>query len=290
MSVKQIAFTIPVEAIFIYVYSATKKQPAMRIVIITCLAAALVSCNSSSKKDPNKAMDDTAKMDTPPADTKPAVTITPVKITAADIPAVIKVKGKVQEAWKWNDALGENILVTSYVAQYPDKGKNQYGEEGETAELHAYHYTNKDVGYTLVWQLDDAEKSCPFDITCGFIPGSATITDLDKDGTAEVKLQYSLACRSDVSPAAMKLNMHEGNEQFVLNGLMWLKGSPEDQFTVTEKDANLETLPGYKKSDEEYMKTFGRYESEKPFSGASPEFLPYARSEWMKYVIEKMGD
>ena len=262
----------------------------MRVLLITCFAVFLFSCNSSSKKDPNKVMDDTARMDTPPADTKPAITITPVKITAADIPAVIKVKGKMQEAWKWNDELGENILITSYVAPHPDKGKNEYGEEGETAEIHAYHYTNKDVGYTLVWQLDDAEKSCPYDITCGFIPGSATITDMDKDGMAEVKVQYSLACRSDVSPAAMKLNIHEGNEQHVLSGLMWLKSSPEDKFTVTEKDANLETLSGYNKTDGEYMKTFGRYKSESPFSGAPPEFLSYARSEWIKYVIEKMGE
>ncbi|MDZ4794104.1 MAG: hypothetical protein SGI83_07485 [Bacteroidota bacterium] len=262
----------------------------MRVLLFTCLAAVFISCNSSPKKDPNIAMDDTARMDIAPADTKPAFTITPVKITASDIPADIKVKGIVQEAWKWNDELGENIFITSYVALHNDKNKNEYGEESQTAEIYAYHYTNKDVGYTLVWQMNDAEKACAFDVTCGFIPGAATITDLDKDGMAEVKVQYSLACRSDVSPAVMKLNLHEGNEQYVLKGLMWLKSSPEDKFTVTERDANLESLADYNKTDEEYMKTFGRYESEKSFSGTPSEFLPYARSEWMKYVIEKMGE
>ena len=141
-----------------------------------------------------------------------------------------------------------------------------------------------------MWQLDDAEKSCPFDITCGFIPGSATVTDLDKDGMADVKVQYSLACRSDVSPATMKLNIHEGNEEYLLKGFMWLPYSPDFLYTVTEKDVNLESSPKLKEESDEMLRTFGRYESEKGFDKAPPEFLTFARSEWLKYSKEKMGE
>jgi hypothetical protein len=228
-------------------------------------------------------------MDHLPVNTPP-VSIAPLKITAAEIPTAIKIKGKIQEAWKWTDNLGENILITARVDPYDDKGKNEYGEEGQTAELHAVHYAKKGTDYTPVWKMDDMEKSCPFDITCDFIPGSATITDIDKDGIAETKIQYSLACRSDVSPATMKLLLFENGVRYDLKGNRWLPYSPEFKFTVTEKDVNLESSPKLKDQSDEMLRTFGRYETEKGFAAAPPEFLAYARSEWLKYVKEKMGE
>ena len=259
----------------------------MRSLSIVFLAACFVGCNSSSsKKDPKQAMDDTARMNNLPANSTPVVPIDAVKITAAQLPASIKFKGKLNEAWQWNDKLGENILITSVVEPYDDKEKNEYGEEGKSAGLQASQYVKKEGIYKLLWNIDDGKKSCPFDITCEFIKGSTSITDLDKDGIAETIVQYRLACRSDVSPAEMKLVIHEEAATYSLQGLSWLKSSEEDKFMITEKDVNLETLPGYKKKEEEYMKTFGRYESEKRFTGAPPEFLAYSRQQWMKFVKE----
>lgn len=268
----------------------------MRLLFFIWLAAFFSACNSSSsKKDPNQAMDDTARMparlnhsggSNPSVNTTAAVAIEPVKISAAQLPASVKFKGKLFEAWQWTDKLGENILITSFVEPYDDKEKNEYGEEGQSAQLHASQYVKKEKSYELLWKNDEAEKSCPFDITCKFIKDATTITDLDKDAVAETTIQYRLACRSDVSPSVMKLIMHEDAAGYYLKGLSWLKSSEEDKFTVTEKDANLETLPGYKRTEDEYMKTFGRYESEKGFAGAPPEFLAYARQQWMKFVKE----
>lgn len=232
------------------------------------------------------AMDDTARMDNPPTNTT-AVSITPLKVTAADIPASIKIKGTVQEVWKWSDNLGENLLITSSVAPHDEKSKD--GEEGQSAEIHAFHYAKKDGDYTQVWMMNDAEKLCPVDITCDFIPASTTVTDMDKNGIAEIKVQYSIACRGDVSPATMKLIMYENGVKHALRGNMWIAYSPDLKFTVTENDVNLETAPKIKNEDE-LLRTFGRYENEKEFASAPPEFLNYARSEWLKYVKEKIGE
>ncbi len=261
----------------------------MRVILVTCFAAFLMSCNSSAKKDPNQAMDDTARMDNPPTN-PPAVAIQPAIIPVSDIPVSIKVKGKIQAAWKWNDNRGENILITSHVEPYDDKRKNEYGEEGQTAELHATLFLKKGEAYENIWMLNDEEKACPFDITCAFIPNSTTITDIDKDGFAEVKLQYSLACRSDVSPATMKIMLYENGEKYSLTGLMWLPYSPDFKYEVTEKDVNLENTPRLKDESAEMLRTFGRYQSEKDFAKAPPEFLTFARSEWLKYSKEKMGE
>jgi hypothetical protein len=211
--------------------------------------------------------------------------IEPVKGTPADIPSTINLKGKVQEVWKWTDNLGENLLITTVVAPHDDKGKDRNEEDGKTAEIYAFQYTKKAADYKQVWMITDAEKACPFDITCEFIKNSTVVTDLDQNGVAETIVQYKLACRSDVSPALMKLIMHEGQTKYVLRGMMWY-GSPEEKFEVTESNANLETLPGYKKTDEEYYKTWGRYENEKEFAGAPPEFLRLARQQWMKFAKE----
>ena len=259
----------------------------MRVFLITLFAASLLSCNSSLKKDPNQAMDDTARMDNSTTSIAP-VSIAPVKIAVADIPATIKVKGTIQEIWKWSDNLGENVLITSSVAPHDEKSKD--GEEGQSAEIHAFHYAQKDGDYTQVWVMNDAEKSCPVDITCDFIPGSATITDLDKDGIAEIKVQYSVACRGDVSPATMKLIMYENGVKYALRGSMWIPYSPDFKYTVTEKDVNMESSPKLKDEGDEMLRTFGRYENEKEFATAPPEFLIHARSEWLKYNKEKMGE
>lgn len=232
-------------------------------------------------------MDDTARME------KPVVSpgsITPVKVPVADLPAGFKIKGTITEAWKWTDKLGENYLVTSLVEPYDDKKKNEFGEEGRSAELYAVHFTGTSPQYKELWKLQDGVQGCPFDITNNFVPGSTTITDLDQNGIAEVKVQYLTACRSDVSPAELKLVMYENGVKRSLTGLSWLAYSPDLKFEVTENNVNLETLPKAKNEEDEMLRTFGRYETEKDFVNAPPVFIQYARSEWMKFVREKIGE
>jgi hypothetical protein len=250
--------------------------------LLLLLVVFWAACNSSGKKDPNQAMDDTARMDQPPA----TETFRPVKISTAEIPVQLKVKGTTQEAWKWTDARGENYFICSVVAPYDDPQKNEYGEEGQTAELYAYQFVKSDTGYRQLWILQETEKACPFDITCAFAKDAVTVTDLDADHLAEVTVLYKMACRSDVSPAVLKLLIHEGETLHALKGLTWVQAGPDEKFSVTEKDACLETLPGYKATEAEIYQTFGRYESEKEFRGAPIEFLYHARQQWMMHVKE----
>ncbi len=261
----------------------------MRPLLFAAATFLLISCNSGDNKDPNQAMDDTARMRNPPVQPH-APSIEAIKLDAADIPAMVKIKGKLHQAWKWNDQLGENILVTSFNGPYNDKNKTEDGEEGQSAELFALHYAGKPGEYKVITTFKEREISCPFDITAGFIPGSITITDLDKDGIAEFKLQYLLACRSDVSPATMKLALYENGKKYGLTGLSWIRYSPEFKFNVSEKDVNLAALPPLTDDTEDMLRRFGRYENEKDFAEAPVEFIAYARKEWLKHVMEKMGE
>jgi hypothetical protein len=236
----------------------------MRIFII--LSVCFIACNSNSSTD------------------KPPSAIAVEEINVKQLPGNLKYLGDATEAWKWKDSLGENILLLTYDF-HPDASDTSL----YSYELFAYHFYKKDTGYKVLWRINDIVEPCDFDLTAEFIDSSTMITDLDNDGTAETTVQYKTACRSDVSPAAMKLIMHEGADKYALRGSMWLKAGLEDEFTVTEKDVNLETLPGYKGTDEEWDKRYGRYETEKDFKNAPPGFLSFARGQWMKYVKEKMG-
>jgi hypothetical protein len=195
------------------------------------------------------------------------------------VPKTIKFKGKMVEAWTWKDNLGENILILSVLGPY---SKDEYSN----IELFANHYNKKDTGYKQLWRLNDIVKECELDMVGEFIKGSTTITDLDKDGVAETIVQYRRACRGDISPCYMKLIMHEDTLKYALRGSMWadMHGDNKKPSPITEKDANLAKLPGYKGTDDEWEKELGRYENEKEFAKAPPEFITFARKQWLKFV------
>jgi hypothetical protein len=259
-----------------------------RVALIVPVLLLLAGCGNSDKPKTADTViaDSTGTGNTKATGENAVQNIEPSKIGIADLPKAVQFRGNLKEAWQWKDGRGANILVTSYVAPYDDSRKNQYGEEGQSAELHAFHYVKKGEDYELLWKMTDGEIACPFDITCEFINRATSITDLDKDGIAETTLLYRLACRSDVSPAALKLIIYEDVAKYTLKGLSWVSVSPEEMFSVTENDANLETLKGYRKTEDDYMKTFGRYESEREFAQAPPGFITHARREWMKFVKE----
>lgn len=254
----------------------------MKFFLITIpVLAVFFSCQSASEKD---------KKGEQEINNAAEVMTSPEKIAVTDIPAELKITGKAQEAWKWTDKMGENILVTSMVEPYDDTEKNEFDEEGQTAELHASLFVKKEDKYQNLWMMNDKEKACPFDITCAFIPNSTTITDLDKNGFAEIKVQYRLACRSDVSPAAMKLMMWENNKTYDLTGLTWVEDEENVKFDITPENVNLENTPKLKDEVAELIRTFGKYQTEKSFAAAPAEFLTYARNEWLKFVKEKIGE
>lgn len=132
------------------------------------------------------------------------------------LPAEIKVRGKIEDAWHWKDRLGENILVTSVLGPY--QSKNDKMDEGTTSiELFAAHYVKTDSVYKVRWRLNDFVKDCGLDLVCRFISPALSISDLNNNGIAETKLQYKMACHGDVSPAYMKLIMHEDTVKYALH-------------------------------------------------------------------------
>lgn len=140
-------------------------------------------------------------------------------------------KGRIVAGARWSDSNGTNLLLMTETGEYVSKRDSADGDEEKDAELYAYHYVLQSGGrWRLLWRVYDYEKSCPYDVSVEFLPGSLTITDLDNDGVAETTFLYKLGCRSDVSPLGLKLILHEGRTKYAIRGSMRVKPGPEGYY------------------------------------------------------------
>ena len=241
----------------------------------------IAGCNSDSKETTSSKVD-TSQAPTPQIKSQH---LEYRRISQNELPNSISFKGNLVAAFSWNDDLGKSIVVFSSVPEYSSP-KREMNEDEISAELHVARYLNENNNARRTWKWEGGVLNCPFDIVSKFITGSITITDLDKDGTAELCFQAMESCRSDVSPSGKKLLLVENDQIYTLKGLMWLAQTPDHKMEIDENNVNLENQPKRKEEWEEYSFREGRYESEKEFANAPPIFLQYARSQWLKFVKE----
>lgn len=269
---------------FIIPYIRNTKLYIMKYFLFVCSILILAGCNSSTSNnaDNNSDIDSKSKV-------FDAEFMKPKQINADALPSEVSVYGIFNEAWIWVDSLGENLFVLSHQIKKEDQ-KNEDGEDVITGSAYTSHYLKKDGRYRSSRTSNQDERSCAYDMVCDFIPGSTTITDLDNNGFAEMKYQVIMACRSDVSPAAMHLKMRENEKSYVLIGTTWVPFKDGLKFNLTTENLSID---GSGKVDDELLemeRTMGKYIGEYQFSNAPPQFLQYARQEWLKYVKEKMGE
>jgi hypothetical protein len=186
---------------------------------------------------------------------------------------IIRYEGEVVAGARWLDKKGENLLLLCETGAFnspvsPKSKKNPYGEWGMAAEVHGYHYVKIKGQYRLLWKLYDLVEICPYDLDATFLPNSLTITDLDGSRIAESTFLYKKGCRSDLSPAQLKLIMHEGKAKYALRGETMVPGiNPEGK---------LGKIGGQKSIDPGFQR-------------APKVFLDYALRQWDAFVEEKFG-
>jgi hypothetical protein len=187
-----------------------------------------------------------------------------IKVTNLDkntIPKTIKYKGHIVNAASYRDADGEHLVITTEtgVVNTPNPPDGSGYRDGA---LYAYHYKINGNNYVLTWQMYDFVATCPVDVTAAYIPNTFAITDANKNGKAEVWLMYITACRGDVSPANMKIIMHEGDKKYAV------RGESRNKVTDTQYEG-------------------GKYVFDEAFKTAPESFRQYAQSLWKKNILEK---
>ena len=155
-----------------------------------------------------------------------------LKLAEKNIPTEIKIFGKLKEAYGWKDTSGQNIVITSETGEY----ENMISENnGRNAELFAFRFILNEKTYQQKWKIYDFIKDCPVDIEASFIENTLKITDLNKNGIAEIWIMYKTACHGDVSPCEMKVIMYEGNNKFAMRGENRVQISKTEFFGGTYK-------------------------------------------------------
>ncbi|MBG8553219.1 M949_RS01915 family surface polysaccharide biosynthesis protein [Hymenobacter guriensis] len=235
-----------------------------------------------------------------PTETKAAVPAVAKNVSAAfdsttvknlplnQLPAgVPRQPGQVLELKRWMDANGPNLLRISRSSVQTLPAGLDDPNDTQSVSLYARQYVQRAGKWEELWHLQDAVEQCAFDMWLGPVPGAAAITDLDVDGRTETTLVYKLVCRSDVSPADLKLIMREGSAKYALRGhtVVQYDSVPAAQ-RIPANACCLDTISAAR-LEEEYELLMGRYETEKAFRQAPPAFLRFARQHWRRWVVEQ---
>lgn len=176
-----------------------------------------------------------------------------VPFDAKQLPSEIKTKGKVVKVVKFIDILGENLLVLTNTEPVHSLPK---GSEAYDIYVYGHRFVKKNGKFEQLWMIQDWVKECDLDYYCEFILPSVTVTDLNQNGLAETSFLYKTACRGDVSPAVLKLIMHEGATKYALRG---------------------RTL---------YVGEGGERTIDASFTKADKRLLDFAKKQWEKYKTE----
>ena len=153
---------------------------------------------------------------------------------------------------RFTDTSGSYLLLTTQTGTQSQKGNN----ENRSAHLYAYVYRWQDkTAATPLWKLNDGVDECPLDVMAEFVAGTVSVTDLDRNGVAEVWLMYRTACRGDVSGAETKIIMHQGSAKYAMRGegvIQAGNGAPSGTGTYTF-DAAFHNAPAVLKQHAETM-------------------------------------
>ena len=147
-------------------------------------------------------------------------------VDSSSLPKSIKYLGHIVHALKWTDSLGLNYLIATETGRIYSKRKDE--EDLFDAYLYAYHYVFKKDSIKLLWKVNDYNKGCNLDLDFYFVDRAFAVTDLDKNGLAEIWLMYKNSCHGDVSPVPTKIIMHEKTKKYTLRGESRVKVSATD--------------------------------------------------------------
>jgi len=152
----------------------------------------------------------------------------------------IEYRGECVEAISWKDKAGEHYLLLT------ETGEEESDEEGHrNAFVWGHHYLKTEAGLKKIWTFTDFVEECPLDIVAEFIKPAMQITDLDKDGHAEIWLVYQLACSGDISPSELHIVMYkEHSDRLEMKGEgRLLLPDGEEIGGIYVLDAEFEGLP-----------------------------------------------
>jgi len=173
--------------------------------------------------------------------------------SSGKLPPRVKASGTVIRTIAWRDSKGDNVAVFSSTTTSKTKGEVTLSTKSIFVDV----FSGKDGKFKKIRNVKEVVGKCEWDVVNDFFDTSVAVTDLDGNGQGELTFGYRSACRSDMSPADMKVLVLDGSKKYILRGQTSLPrdGAPADDFT----------------SD---------------FKGAPEKFLAHAARVWAKFNVE----
>jgi len=144
----------------------------------------------------------------------------PIRVKSLDAESIIRLQVPAPADWTRVlhivDGLGDHVLVLSRTEgasrSNPNPARNEY------IRLTAKYYGRTAEGWGQEWNLMDYSDCPEMDIAGDFLYKHITVTDLNKNGHAEVTLPYHMFCGTGVDPHSLKVIMREANDKYAVRG------------------------------------------------------------------------
>lgn len=160
------------------------------------------------------------------------------RLSAAELPAGIEARGSLVSALAWRDASGERV------AAFWRKHNQRQGSARLQVDLWSAAPGRPSA---IVRSVKDAVLDCEFDLTAEFVEQALGVTDLDRDGVAELTFAYRTGCASDVSPVTLKLLLLEGKQKYIVRGSTRVDVGPGERVGGDKKiDPALARVPPFR--------------------------------------------
>lgn len=151
-------------------------------------------------------------------------------IPAADVGRLqLETNGKVVLAKKVHDAIGEHVLLLTEKSIPSPNGRI------ERIELVATYFDQAGGKWSPGWTVKDGVDCPGLDSAASFFPDATTITDLDKDGKAEVTVAYKTFCGGGIDPSVVKVILRQGKQKFAIRGESLIKYKGQEPMGGTNK-------------------------------------------------------
>lgn len=175
-------------------------------------------------------------------------------LSKKQLPKGLTFDGNVMFIKKYVDNSGEHIVLLTETGVIPSKKIVNFEGEND-AKIYAYDFLMENGTAKQTWRIHDFITNCEFDLLMDFKEKAFQITDLNKNGIAEIWTMYAMTCTSDVSPSDLKIIMYEGEKKHAIRG-----------YTLVDI-GNNEKMGGDFKMDEN-------------FKSSAKEIQDYAKKLW----------
>lgn len=150
------------------------------------------------------------------AQAAPPLDVRSESVDAAFLAGVkIQSSGTLVEARQVQDVKGRHVLVLTRTV---GPSREQPAAREGRIDLRVTYYDEQPSGWQEAWAIKDFVDCPDLDMMGRFLTKGLSVTDLDRNGVAEVTVPYMTFCGGGVDPGVLKIILRQGGTKLALRG------------------------------------------------------------------------